>query len=122
MTHFCQRLVLVLCVVMLNTSVFPALSHAGPTPSSMGTVHAGTRQADIASIEQSLDDAAVQEALRRAGTDAQQIRLLLPRMSDHDVHQLAMNMDHVKTGGIGVVELLVVVLLVLLIVYLVQRV
>lgn len=121
MTPLQQRIALLLSVVVFATGQLPAVSWAGPTPSSMGSAHAGTRQADIATIERSLDDEAVQEALRRAGTNAEQLRLLIPRMSDHDVHELATNMDGVKSGGI-IVEILVIVLLVLLIIYLLDRI
>lgn len=117
LTHNAICGVLVL-VFGLTSAVAPAF--AGPIPSTIGT-HASQRATDLQRINELLGSPDVREALQRAGTDATELQSRLPRMNDHDVHQLASRMGDVKSGGVLVYALTVVVL-VLLAMYLWNRV
>lgn len=113
--------VLMVLALGFASAITPAVSIAGPIPSSVGLQHS-QRAADEARINALLGDPKVLSALEQAGTDAEELRSRLAQMSAHDVHQLANRMHDVKTGGVGVGELLVIVVLVLLIIYLWNRI
>lgn len=112
--------VLMVLALGFTSAVTPAISIAGPIPSSLGVQHS-QRQADIDRINAALGNPKVLQALARAGTNAEEMRGRLAEMNDHDVHQLATRMHDVKSGGL-ITEVLVIVLLVLLILYLWPRV
>ena len=102
----------------LTSAVAPAF--AGPIPSGIGT-HASQRTTDLQRINELLGHPDVRDGLARAGTDATELQSRLPHMNDHDVHQLASRMGDVKSGGV-IVWVLTVVVLVLLAMYLWNRV
>lgn len=112
--------VLMVLAFGFTSAITPAVSIAGPIPSSVGAQT--SRAADVDRIEEALGDPAVLEALRQAGTDADALRGRLGQLSDHEVHQLSQRMHAVKAGGLSVEGLLVLVLLVLLIIYLWNRI
>lgn len=119
--HIKHHAVSILMVLSFGfaSAITPAVSIAGPIPSSVGVQ--SSRAADVDRIEAALGDPKVRDALAQAGTSPDDLRSRLHVMSDHDVHLLSKRMYDVKSGGI-IVELLVIVLLVLLILYLWKRV
>lgn len=104
----------------LTSMITPAVGIAGPIPSGTGT-HASQRTTDLNRISELLNNPQVREALERAGTDANELQSRLPRMNDHDVHQLSSRMGDVKSGGV-IVWVLTVVVLALLGLYLWKRI
>ena len=101
----------------------PAQVFAGPVPSSLGNV-GSEREDDLAIIEAVLADPEVLEKLEQKGIDPNELRAKLGTMSDHDVHMLAQRLEHAKSGGdaLGIIiSVLLIVALVYLIIYLVQR-
>lgn len=63
----------------------------------------------------------VQRELVKKGVDPKEAEMRLASLSDHEMKQLAHQMDQAKAGG-DVVGILVIVLLVLLIIYFAKRV
>jgi len=83
------------------------------------------REESVRRVHELLDDQQVRDRLQQAGLDRQEIEKRLDRLSDAQVRQLAEQMDSlgVGSGALGVVIfLLVVAALVLLIIYLADRV
>lgn len=116
----CILTLLTLFAFGTTSVVTPAVSIAGPVPSGFGTAPS-QRTVDLNRIHELLGQPEVQEALTRAGTDAETVRLRLAEMNDHDVHQLSERMVEVKSGGV-IIWALTVVLLVLAVMYLWKRV
>lgn len=116
----CLLTLLTLFAFSAASVVTPAISIAGPVPSGFGTAPS-QRAADLDRIHELLGDPQVQEALQRAGTDVETVRLRLAEMNDHDVHQLSQRMGDVKSGGV-IVWVLTIVVLVLAALYLWKRV
>lgn len=88
-------------------------AHAGFMPSTF-LVTESTREADLATIQTTLETQIVQHRLQELGFTAEEIQERLELASDEDLHMLAVHSDQVMAGG-AVVEVLLVVVLVLLI-------
>jgi hypothetical protein len=80
-----------------------------------------TRAADLKTITTALESKALRGRLKSMGLDDKEADARLSRLSDQDVHQLAVQLEAVRPGGF-VVEVLVIVALVLVVLYLVKRV
>lgn len=85
---------------------------------------ADRRAADLAAIEKTLGSAEVRGRLKALGFSDEEARSRLEKLSDREIRQLAGQLEALNPGGDGgfVTGLLVIAVLVLLIVYLVQRV
>ncbi len=93
-------------------------------PSHLVSVPVVDRAADIASIQLVLEHKAVKNRLAALGYTSSEIEKRLTRASNAEVHQLAVNMDQLTTGGDGaglVISVLLIVLLVILILRLMDR-
>ena len=86
---------------------------------------ASGRDVDEEKVRRTLENKIVIEKLKSYGLSQEEVRVKMQRMSDDQIHQLAALSERIPAGGNGVglvVGLLAVVVLVLLIIYLVQRV
>ena len=98
----------------------PSTGWAGPVPSSIG--HLGsTREASIRRIEKMLANKRIVRSLKRRGIKPGELRQKLEKMSDHEVHMLAERLQTTRSGG-QVTGILIIILLVILIVYFLDRV
>ncbi|MFN3479950.1 MAG: PA2779 family protein [Thermodesulfovibrionales bacterium] len=76
------------------------------------------RSAEIEKIQRVLEMKVVKDRLEKFGYTADEIRQRLDSLSDHQIHQLAQQIDELRVGGDGlgvVVALLVIVILVIVI-------
>jgi hypothetical protein len=80
-----------------------------------------SRAADMKTITAVLESKALRGRLKSMGLDDKDVDARLSKLSDQDVHKLASSLEAVQPGGL-VAELLVVVVLVLLAIYLIQRI
>lgn len=86
---------------------------------------ASGRDVDEEKVRRTLENKIVIEKLKSYGLSQEEVRVKMQRMSDDQIHQLAALSERIPAGGNGVglvVGLLAIVVLVLLIIYLVQRV
>lgn len=97
----------------------PCGAWAGPVPSSLGDL-GSAREADILRIEQMLADGRVVKVLARRGIEPDELRRKLEKMSDREIHMLALRLENVKSGG-QITGILIIILLVILIVYFLDR-
>ena len=89
-------------------------------PSGTSTLN---RSADMKTIRGALESKMLRERLKDFGLSETEINSRLSRLSDKQIHQLAMQIHTVNPGGdFTVVGILIVVVLVLFIIYLVKRV
>ncbi|MFN3395871.1 MAG: PA2779 family protein [Thermodesulfovibrionales bacterium] len=91
---------------------------AGLVPSQIIQTAQIDRSAEIEKIQRVLEMKVVKERLEKFGYTADEIRQRLENLSDHQIHQLAQQIDELRVGGDGlgvVVALLVIVILVIVI-------
>lgn len=81
---------------------------------------AGGRTEDLKKVQTALESKIVRERLKALGLSDQEIESRLSKLSDQQIHQLAKDIDTLAPGG-DVGGVLVLVILVLLIVYLIDR-
>lgn len=89
---------------------------AGPI-SSVEIVTDSTRTADLATVQQALEQKVVQQRLSELGFSQGEIEMRLAQASDAELHQLAVQSETLMAGGDGgvIVTILVIVILVILI-------
>jgi hypothetical protein len=95
--------------------------YAGFAPSEGVVSTSGARAADLGKVQKFLEMKMVRERLRDLGFTAEEIQGKLKDLSDQQIHQLALKIDDLKTGGDGagiVIGLLIIVALVIVIIYL----
>ena len=97
-------------------------SYAGFAPSEALSLPMIERSADLQKVQTLLETKVVTEKLRQLGFAKDEIQTRLDRLSDQQLHKIALKVDDLKAGGDGtgvVIALLLIAILVLLIVYLV---
>jgi hypothetical protein len=103
---------LVFAIILLT---LPAQGWSMFIPTAEST---SARQADMATIQKTLESTVVKQRLMDYGLSSEEAMARISRLSDEQTHQLAANMDSVQAGadGLGaVVFVLVVALIVILI-------
>lgn len=94
---------------------------AGFVPSTTTTVGDSTRIADIEKIQRALETKLIKDRLKQLGLSSEEIQYRINNLSDSQVHQLALKMEELNTGGdaLGVViAILVIAILVWVVFYL----
>jgi len=73
------------------------------------------RAADIEKVQKALETKMVRERLEQLGFTQEEIQGKLSGLSDQQLHQLALQIDDVKTGGLdAIIFLLVIVIIIVL--------
>lgn len=80
------------------------------------------RTADMATIQKTLESQMLRDKLHALGLSDAEIQTRLSRLSDTQMHQLALQIRAVNPGGDLLIGLLVAVVLILLIIYLLKRI
>jgi Family of unknown function (DUF6627) len=119
---------LLLALWFFGLVAFPSLAAASLAPSktSEGTAPAG-READLQAVRRALELKLVAQKLKDYGVSTSEVEARLPRMSDAEVHQIAMLSKKLPQGGDdvifvgGLVGLLIVILLIILIIKLMHH-
>lgn len=112
---------LILALIVTTTALFVRPAYADLAPSGLSGEGVSTRDADLKIVSKALESKVLRERLKAMGLDEKETEARLSKLSDQDIHQMATRIEAVQPGGV-VVEVLVVVVLVLLAVYLFQRV
>lgn len=79
------------------------------------------RTTDLDKIQKVIEIKMIRERLNALGFSQEEIQTRLTRLSDEQVHQLALNLDELKVGGdeaVAVLIVLVIVAIALLVLYL----
>lgn len=122
--HLARTLLFTLMLTTTALLVSPGSGWASLAPSGIATgadASGAVRDADMKVISTALESKLLRAKLKAMGLDEAETQSRLSKLSDREIHQLASRIDAVHPGGL-IVELLVVVVLVLLVVYLIQRV
>lgn len=116
MRYVALYLVFAMFIVALTPRV-----EAGMVPSQIIQAAHIDRGSDIERIQRFLEMKVVKDRLESFGYTPEEIRQRLDSLTDHQLHQLAQQIDEIRVGGDGlgvVVALLVIVILVLVILHL----
>lgn len=109
-----------LVVAMFIIGITPKVE-AGFSPSQVILDAQSDRNYDIAKIQTVIETKMIKERLEKLGFSADEVRSRLDRLSNQQVHQLALQLDDIKMGGDGlgvVIALLVIAILVVLLIQL----
>ena len=108
-----------LIIAMFIIGIAPK-ADAGIAPSEIIAMSQTDRAADLGKIQKVLEMKMVRERLEKLGFAQDEIQSKLSSLSDQQMHNLALQIDEIKTGGdLGIViALLVIVILVVLIIQL----
>ena len=111
-----------LIIAMFIIGIAPK-ADAGIAPSEIIVMSQVDRTADLGKIQKVLEMKMVRERLEKLGFAQDEIQSKLSSLSDQQMHNLALQIDEIKTGGdLGIViALLVIVILVVLIIQLTGR-
>jgi len=102
-------------VLVMGLHSFAPLSFGSPIASTTISTDAA-RAADLATIQQMLEQKVVQHRLGELGFTPGEIETRMDLASNAELHQLAMQSETLTAGGdVGVIAVLVIVVLVLLI-------
>ena len=77
-----------------------------------------TRQADMTTIQKTLESTVVKQRLMDYGLSSEEAMVQISRLSDEQTHQLAANMDSVQAGadGLGAVAFVLVVAIIVVLI------
>lgn len=102
---------------------FPSIAAASLAPSrTSGPATSVNREADMQAVQKALEHKLVAQKLKDYGVSTAEVEARLPRMSDAEVHQIAMLSKKLPQGGDdvivvgGLVTILVVIILIILII------
>jgi hypothetical protein len=100
---------------------FPSVAAASLAPSktSDGTAPAG-READLQAVRQALEHKLVAQKLKDYGVSASEVEARLPRMSDADVHQVALLSKKLPQGGDAVGDIVIILIIVILVIVIIK--
>lgn len=112
-----RYMALYLVFAMFIIGITPRVE-AGLAPSQIIQTSQIDKSVEIERIQRVLEMKVVKDRLEKFGYTADEIRQRLDSLSDHQIHQLAQQIDELRVGGDGlgvVVALLVIVILVIVI-------
>jgi len=111
-----RRIAMMLVVVMGLISFVPKVEASFvPSDESFSSI---SRQNDMATIQRALEHKLVKERLKDLGYTDEEIKARLDRLSDTEIHSLAVQLDSLLPAGDGlgvVIALLVIAILVIVI-------
>ena len=107
-----RRLVTWYLVVAMGVLGSVPRVYAGFCPSAPGMPAGYDRMADLQAIQTVLEEKMVQARLEQLGFSQEEIQARLSRLSDREIHQLALNLDDLRVGGNGAVTVLVILILI----------
>ncbi len=106
--------------VMFLLGITPRVD-AGFSPSEVIAQSRMNRTEDLEKIQKVIEIKMIRERLNALGFSREEIQTRLNRLSDEQVHQLALNLDELKLGGdeaVAVIIVLGIVAIALLVIYL----
>ncbi|MBS3917535.1 MAG: PA2779 family protein [Deltaproteobacteria bacterium] len=103
-----------LVVAMFIIGITPRV-YAGFSPSEAISMLSFDRSSDLEKIRKVLEMKMVEERLRDLGFTPDEIEKRLTQLRDHQIHQLALNLDQLQVGGSGWAVLIVILLIAIII-------
>jgi len=104
-----------LVVAMFIIGITPRV-YAGFSPSEAISMLSFDRSSDLEKIRKALEMKMVGERLKELGFTPGEVEKRLSQLSDHQIHQLALNIDQLQVGGSSGWAVLIVILLIAIVV------
>jgi len=112
---------LALALWLIGLLTFPSLAAAALAPSQTSQGAPATdRQADLQTVRQTLENKLVAQKLKDYGVSASEVEARLPRMSDADVHQIALLSKKLPQGGDAVGDIVIILIIVILVIVVIK--
>ncbi len=113
-----RKVVCCLVVAFFFLGAVPRVE-AGFVPSATSTVSDSARFADIEKIQRALETKVIKDRLEKLGLTSEEIQSRVNSLSDSQVHQLALKVDEMNTGGdaLGVIVLILVIAILVWVVF-----
>jgi len=108
-----------LVVAMFIIGITPRVE-AGFSPSQVMQGAQTDRNYDIAKIQTVTETKMIKDRLEKLGFSGDEVRSRLDRLSNQQVHQLALQLDDIKIGGDGLGILIALLVIAILVVVLIQ--
>ncbi len=97
---FMKHVTWYLIVAMFVIGITPRV-YAGFSPSEVVGVSPIDRGSDLGRIQKVIETKMIGERLRQIGLTPDEIQKRLAQLSDHQIHQLAQQLDELRVGGDG---------------------
>jgi len=108
-----------LVVAMFILGITPRVE-AGFSPSQVMQDAQIDRNYDIAKIQTIIETKMIKDRLEKLGFSNEEVRSRLDRLSNRQVHQLALQLDDIKIGGDGLGVIIALLVIAILVVVLIQ--
>jgi uncharacterized membrane protein len=108
-----------LVVAMFIIGITPRVE-AGFSPSQVMQGAQIDRNSDIAKIQTVIETKMIKDRLEKLGFSSDEVRSRLDRLSNQQVHQLALQLDDIKIGGDGLGIIIALLVIAILVVVLIQ--
>lgn len=111
MKHVASYLIVAMFIIGITPRVY-----AGFSPSEVISMLSFDRSSDLEKIRKALEMKMVRERLKELGFTPEEVEKRLGQLSDHQIHQLALNIDQLQVGGSSGWAVLIVILLIAIVV------
>ncbi|MBI3547531.1 MAG: PA2779 family protein [Elusimicrobia bacterium] len=116
-----------LCCLIVVSAVMigappPAMGLIVPSSMAEESSAKSSRERDLKDVQRALESKIIRERLKDLGMNEQEIDARLGRLSDKELHQLAVQVRSLAPGGELLEGVLILVVLVLLILFLIKRI
>lgn len=108
-----------LVIAMFIIGIVPNVE-AGFSPSQVIAGAQIDRAYDIAKVQNIIETKMVKERLEKLGFTTEEVRSRLDRLSDQQLHQLALQLDDAKVGGDGLAVVILLLVIAILVVVVLQ--
>jgi hypothetical protein len=108
---FCRVLSLYL-IIALFALTFPAQGWAMLLPAGQSEA----RSTDLVTVQATLESSVIKQRLLDFGLTPEETTARLNKLSDEQIHQLAVNMDAVQAGGSVLGDVIVILLIVVIVI------
>jgi len=108
-----------LVVAMFLIGITPKVE-AGLSPSEVILDGQNDRNHDIATIQGIIEMKMIKDRLEKLGFSTDEVNSRLDRLSNQQVHQLALQLDDIKIGGDGLGIVIAILVIAILVVLLIQ--
>jgi hypothetical protein len=109
--RFCRVLSLYL-IIALFALTFPAQGWALLLPAGQSEA----RSTDLVTVQATLESSVIKQRLLDFGLTPEETAARLNKLSDEQVHQLAVNMDAVQAGGSVLGDVIIILLIVVIVI------
>lgn len=118
---FMKQVTWYLVIAMFIIGITPRVE-AGLAPSEIIALTEGDRAGDLGKIQKILETKAISERLKQFGMTQDEVQKRLSQLSDHQIHQIALQLDDLRLGQDGALTAIIAVLVIAILVIVLLKV